>query len=660
MHAGASVVSPSMTIPGVPPLPEQPSAASDATAAANAAVATHLHLDDPLDFALASRGRVAPLPSDAVTNDSGWPVWDPASFADTSGQAPSTVNPSLWRQARLNAVSGLFEVSDRIWQVRGLDLSNLTVVAGDTGWIVIDTLTSAETSAAAMALINEHLGPRPVVAVIITHSHIDHFGGIRGVVDPDDVSSGKVPVLAPAGFLEAAASENVIAGTAMNRRALYMYGMLLPRTDRGHVDSGLGRGTPILGSSGLLAPTHEVTVTGETHTIDGVEIEFHLTPGTEAPAEMNFLFPGLRALCMAENCTATMHNVYTPRGAVVRDALTWSTYIDEAIELYRGRADVVFATHHWPRWGADEWIDYLTVQRDTYRYLHDQTMRLANHGLVADEIAEELEMPPTLEAQFHVRGYYGTVRHNAKAVYQRYLGYFDGNPATLNPYPRTERAKRYVAWMGGADEVLDQARASYDAGDYRWVAEVVNHVVFADPANRQARLLQAAALEQLGYQAESGPWRDFYLTGAQELRNGTPSGRSAGSANADSVAAMSTGTLFTWLGVHIDGPAAVDIGNLSLTVHVTDEPSPMWDVGLSNAALYATPGRPAPNPDATVQLPRASLARLVLTPTIETLSTLEAEGTTVVTGDRSAVERLLGVCDSFNLWFGIIEPRPSI
>ena len=595
-----------------------------------------------------------------MTNSSGWPVWDPDSFADTDGDAPSTVNPSLWRQARLNAVSGLFEVTDRIWQVRGLDLSNLTVVAGDTGWIVIDTLSSAETSAAAMALINEHLGARPVVAVIITHSHLDHFGGIRGVVDPDDVASGRVPVLAPAGFLEAAASENVIAGTVMNRRAMYMYGMLLPRTDRGHVDSGLGRGVPLLGSNGLLAPTHEVTATGERHTIDGVDIEFHLTPGTEAPAEMNFLFPGLRALCMAENCTATLHNVYTPRGAVVRDALTWSTYIDEAMEMYRGRADVVFATHHWPRWGADEWMEYLTVQRDAYRYLHDQTMRMANHGLVADEIAEKLELPPTLASHFHVRDYYGTVRHNAKAVYQRYLGHFDANPATLNPHPRVERARRYVAWMGGADEVLDQARASFDAGDYRWVAEVVNHVVFADPTNRDARLLQAAALEQMGYQSESGPWRDFYLTGAQELRNGTPSGMSAGTANADSVASMSTAMLLTWLGVHINGPAAADAGDRSFTVQVTDDEPSLWDVGISNGALYATPGRAAPEPDATVVLPRASLARVVLDPTTETLAALEAESTIHITGDRAAVEGLLEVCDAFNLWFGIIEPRPNL
>jgi alkyl sulfatase BDS1-like metallo-beta-lactamase superfamily hydrolase len=649
-----------MTDTGVPPLPHEPDDASATTRSTNEAVAAHLHLDDPGDFALATRGRVATLADGPVLNSSGWPVWDPASFTDTSGDAPATVNPSLWRQARLNAISGLFEVTDRIWQVRGLDISNLTVVAGDTGWIVIDTLTTAETSAAAMALVNEHLGARPVVAVIITHSHLDHFGGIRGVVDTDDVASGRVPIFAPAGFLEAAASENVIAGTVMNRRATYMYGMLLPRTDRGHVDSGLGRGTPLLGTSGLLAPTHEITTTGERHTIDGVEVEFHLTPGTEAPAEMNFLFPDLRALCMAENCTATLHNVYTPRGAVVRDALTWSTYIDEAMELYRGRADVVFATHHWPRWGADQWMAYLTVQRDAYRYLHDQTMRLANHGLVADEIAETLQMPPTLASHFHVRDYYGTVRHNTRAVYQRYLGYFDANPATLNPYPRVERAQRYVSWMGGADEVLDQARASFDAGDYRWVAEVVNHVVFADPSNRDARLLQAATLEQLGYQAESGPWRDFYLTGAQELRNGTPSGKSAGAANADSVAAMTTGMLLTWLGVHVNGPDAAEAGNLSFTLQVVGDESPLWDVGLSNGALYATAGRAAPDPDATLALPRPALARLVLTPNAQTLAELEADGTTQVGGDRSAVERLLSLCDTFNLWFGIIEPRPNI
>ena len=648
--------------------PPSPAEASEATRQHNADVATSLPLADPADLELATRGRIAPLPDVPTTTSSGWPVWDRTSFARTDptvapAPAPDTVNPSLWRQAGLNAIDGLFEVCDGIWQVRGLDLSNLTVVRGETGWIVVDTLTCAETAESALALVNEHLGERPVTGVIITHSHVDHFGGIRGVVDPDDVASGRVPVFAPAGFLEAAASENVIAGTAMNRRAMYMYGMLLPRTDRGHVDSGLGRGVPLLGSSGLLAPTHQITATGETHVIDGVTVEFHLTPGTEAPAEMNFLFPDFDALCMAENCTATLHNIYTLRGTQVRDALAWSTYIDEAIERFRGRADVVFATHHWPRWGEEAWVRFLTEQRDAYRYLHDQTMRLANHGRSADEIAEEIVLPPSLASCFHVRNYYGTVRHNTKAVYQRYLGVFDGNPATLDPHPRAERARRYVEYMGGADRVLDLARTSLADGDARWVAEVVNHVVFTDPSNLAARHLQAEALEQLGYRAESGPWRDFYLTGAQELRNGTPdpAGGIGGTVNADTAAAMTPAMLLTWLGVHVDGPRAAELGSLGFALTVRshdddDDGAEQWHVGLSNGALFATPDVTAERPDAALTCSQGALADLVLAPTSATLDLLLDDGRLHIDGDRQAVDRFLGVCDTFSVWFPLIEP----
>lgn len=664
------VPAPSSTNP-----PAAPAGATDATKARNAEAAAALPLDDPTDLALAARGRIAPLPEGPVLGTGGWTVWDRGAFARTDpatdgaidvtaliGDTPDTVHPSLWRQAGLNAVDGLFAVCEGVWQVRGLDLSNLTVIAGETGWIVVDTLTCADTSSEAMRLVNEQLGERPVTAVIITHSHIDHFGGIAGVVDPARVASGEVPVLAPAGFLEAAASENVIAGNAMGRRATYMYGMLLPRDARGHVDSGLGRGTPLPASAGLLAPTHEVTRTGEVHVLDGVEVEFHLTPGTEAPAEMNFLFGEQRALCVAENCTHTLHNVYTLRGTVVRDALAWSTYIDEALERFAGRADVAFSTHHWPRWGEgpDGWTAWLAAQRDAYRYLHDQTMRLANHGYSPDEIAEEVRLPDTLARCFHLRDYYGTVKHNTKAVFQRYLGFYDCNPATLDPHPRTERARRYVEVAGGADALLTHARAAFDEGDYRWVAELVNHLVFADPTNRDARLLQAAALEQLGYASESGPWRDNYLTAAQDLRVGSPMGGVGERTNASMVANMTPLMLLTWLGVRINGPAAVASGDLNLTLRITDRPDDgLWHVGLSNGALRATPDRPAPVPDAEVTCTRDALAELVRQPTTDTLATLTTAGDLQVTGDDGALARLVGVCDTFEVLYPLIEPRPT-
>jgi alkyl sulfatase BDS1-like metallo-beta-lactamase superfamily hydrolase len=663
-------------------LPNGPKPASPATARANADVGKALGISsssrsgtgrggtgsgsdtglsgaEPAgDVVAATRGLVAALPVEPVTNSWGWPVWDPASMAFAGdGPAPDTVNPSLWRHAGLNANAGLFEVTDGIWQVRGLDLSNMTLVAGDTGWIVIDPLSTAETATAALALANEHLGDRPVRAVIYTHSHVDHYGGVRGVINDDDVRNG-VEVLAPAGFLEAAVAENVVAGTAMSRRATYMYGILLPRNPNGHVDCGLGRATPVMGSVGLIAPTSEITHTGEVRVVDGVAIEFHLTPGTEAPAEMNFLFPEHRALCMAENCTATLHNIYTPRGAVVRDALAWSTYIDEAIERFDGRADVAFASHHWPAFGPAAWRAWLTAQRDAYRYLHDQTLRWVNHGLAADEIAERVDLPPSLAHQFHLRDYYGTVRHNVRGIVQRYLGWFDANPATLNPHPRTERARRYVAAMGGADAVLAQARDSFDDGDYRWVAEIVNHVVFADPTNDAARHLQADALEQLGYQSESSVWRDFYLTGAQELRVGHHTGRSRGTASVDTVAAMTPAMLLTYLGVHIDGPAAASVGDLRLTLELTDDVT--WSVGLSNGALYATPGRRDDGAVATVRASTSALADLVFDPEPATAARLVADGQLTVDGDSEALDRLLGVCDAFDMWFPIVEPSPRL
>ncbi len=636
-----------------------PKTATEATAAVNRAMATLPFLvGDDADRERATRGLVAPAPRQ-VNHEGGWPSWNLDAYAFLDGAPPAEVNPSLWRQAQLNNAAGLFEIAPGFHQVRGMDLANMTVIEGAVGRIVIDPLTSVQTARAALALVDEHLGPRPVTAVIYTHSHVDHFAGVRGVIDEADVISGKVRVIAPAGFLEAAVSENVVAGNVMTRRGSYMYGALLPVGPQGHVDAGLGKGIPVLSDQGLIAPTEEVSDTNTELVVDGVRIVFQVTPNTEAPSEMNFHFPDHRVLCMAENCTCTLHNLYTPRGAQVRDALGWSKYLQEAIDLYGDATDVCFASHHWPRWGRDEIVEHLAQQRDTYRFLHDQSLRLANHGLVAAEIAEELRLPPELEATPASRGYYGTVNHNAKAVYQRYLGWFDGNPAHLHPHPPVEAATRYVEFMGGADAVVEKARVSFDAGDYRWVAEVVSHVVFADPDHLAARALEADALEQLGYQAESGPWRDFYLTGAQELRTGPPPATITPTAAPDTVAAMTTEMLFDYLGVRIDGLAAA-VRTWAIDVVVTDR-SERWRVGIERGALNATRTgdgiSAASGADVTIEATHPALAQLLFSPTpVDELAALIDGEAVEARGDRAALEAFLATLDSFTLMFPIVTP----
>jgi alkyl sulfatase BDS1-like metallo-beta-lactamase superfamily hydrolase len=625
--------------------------ASPHTAGANEAVRAAMSADVH-DFELAGRRRLAALAGPVVHPRFGHRVWDMAEYAFLDAErAPATVNPSLWRQARLNAIAGLFEVVPGVYQVRGIDLSNVTFIEGRDGWIVIDPLSSSETAAAALELLQQHRPARPITAVIYTHSHVDHFGGVRGVIDQADVDSGKVRVIAPQGFLHAAISENVIAGNVMARRATYMYGRLLPSAPDGHVDCGLGKAIPLLGTFGLIAPTEEVAATGTELDVDGVRIVFQLTPDTEAPAEMNFFFPDKRLLCMAENCSATLHNVYTPRGAPIRDALGWSKYIDEAIELFAADTDAEFASHHWPHWGRDEVRRHLCTQRDAYRYLHDQTMRRANRGETPREIAEDFAMPPTLAGQYTLRGYYGTVSHNVKAVYQRYLGWFDANPANLHPLPPVEAGARYVECMGGADEVLRKARASFDAGDYRWTAELLNHLVFADPTRAEARALQADTLEQLGYQAESGPWRDFYLTGAQELRQGAPMLPPMLGANLEMLRAMTTGMLLDLLGVRLDGPRAAAAvaadGPIALNLVVSGEP---WFVELSNGALHAIAGRHDERADVTVTLDRGALAEIASGVQPGALHAVD------ITGHRETFDRLLALLDSFTMGFPIVEP----
>ena len=493
--------------------------------------------------------------------------------------------------------------------------------------------------------------------MIYTHSHVDHFAGVRGVVDEADVVAGRVPVIAPAGFLAAAVSENVVAGVAMTRRASYMYGALLPKGPRGHVDAGLGKGIPLLADQSLIAPTVDIAETGTELVVDGVRIVFQVTPDTEAPAEMNFHFPDHRVLCLAENCTCTLHNLYTPRGAPVRDALAWSAYLQEAVDLYLDGTDVAFASHHWPRWGATSIAAHLARQRDGYRFLHDQVLRLANHGLTMDEIAEELRLPPALEADPALRSYYGTVSHNAKAVYQRYLGWFDGNPGHLHRHPPVEAARRYVDCMGGADEVLRRARASFDEGDYRWVAEVVGHVVFADPEHVAARALQADAFEQLGYQAESAPWRDFYLTGAQELRHGHPGSNPGHGPSPETVAAISPEQLVDAFGVRLDGLRAAE-RSWVVDVTITDRGERVR-FGVSNGAVHHLPvaGDVSLDPAAGVVVLRADHAAFgALVFGAAEVDDLMAAGTLEVSAGRDDLVELLVVCDRFSLMFPIVTP----
>lgn len=628
--------------------------ASEFTRKLNRAVLGELPFDYTKDFEDAARGFVAPLSNEGkAIGAQGWPVYDATrlDFVADGSPAPDTVNPSLWRNAQLIKKGGLFKVADRLYQVRGQDLSNLTIVEGETGLIVFDPLISTETARAALDLYFEHRPRREVVAVVHSHSHIDHYGGVKGVVDEADVKAGRVRIIAPVGFLQAAVAENVLAGNVMSRRSTYQYSLLLEPGPRGGVGNGLGVGIS-LGTVTLIPPTEEITETGQKLRIDGLTFEFLLAPDTEAPAEMHWFIEELGALTAAENCCHTLHNTYTLRGAPIRDPQAWSQYLNETIDRWGHRAEVLYGMHHWPVWGTEEILRTLRNGRDAYRFINDQTLRLANHGYTPEEIAETLEFPPELAREWSLRGYYGTVAHNVKATYVKYLGWFDGNPANLHTLPPQEAAERYVEFMGGAAAVLEKARAAFDRGEYRWVAEVVNHVVFADPRNREARALQADTLEQLGYQAEAATWRGIYLTGAKELRDGVFQLPSASTASPDTVKAMSLPLLLNYLGVRLNGPRAAGKAiTLNLSFTDTGETAVLE---LRGGALSHSLGRADPDADATATLSRETLNG-VLT---EQVDAGEAVGSGAITvePDAAPLTELLGLLDTFELWFNIVEP----
>jgi alkyl sulfatase BDS1-like metallo-beta-lactamase superfamily hydrolase len=624
--------------------------ATPVTAARNRAAGAALPADDEQDFADATRGLVATFEPAVVAGPGRYPAWDLESYDFLAEECPETANPSLWRQSRLNRIAGLFELAPGFYQLRGFDLSNMHVVEGERGIVVIDPLISAETAAAALALYRRERGERAVTGLIYTHCHIDHFGGAKGIVSAEEVEQRAIPVLAPSGFLEHAIAENVFAGTAMGRRAGYMYGAKLRRGPDGQVGAGLGQ-TTSLGTVTLIPPNVEISETGQEETVDGVRMVFQMTPGTEAPAEMNFHFPDHRVLCIAENATHTMHNTLTLRGALVRDPHVWAHYLDQAVELFGEDSDVLFAGHHWPRWGSERIAEYLCKQRDLYAYIHDQTLRLLNQGMTGREIAETIELPPELAEEWHCRGYYGSVSHNVKAVYQRYMGWFDGNPAHLWEHTPAESGRRYVEFMGGGEALLARARESFEAGDYRWVAEVVNHLVFAEPENAQARALQADALEQLGYGAENATWRNFYLMGAQELR-GKIAGTPTDTAAPDVVAQLSVEQILAAMAVRLDGPRAWG-KRLRIGWHVTD-PDERHLLELENGVLSHRPDHGRAEPEATLVIERGALTEL-LSKTAE-LAELAEAGRLRVEGDGLKLAELLGLLDEPDPGFAIVTP----
>lgn len=626
----------------------QTDGASNATRAANAAVLAGLPLGDREDEDFAHRGFVAASDQPQIRAADGHVVWDFHAYDFVRGAAPETVNPSLWRHAQLLAISGLFRVSDRVYQVRGFDVSNMTIVVGDHGLIVIDPLTSNEAAAAALALARRTIGDKPVVALIYTHSHADHFGGARGVVDPADVAAGRVQVIAPEGFLEHAVSENVIAGNAMGRRATYQFGTGITPGPGGQMTSGIGLAVSN-GTISLIPPTRTIAHTGERLAIDGVNIEFQVTPGTEAPAEMNFFFPDYHVLLLAENANVSMHNILTPRGALVRDAKAWADYLTESLRLYGDRTDVMITSHGWPRFGRDRITDFIGAHRDAYKFLHDQTVRLMNAGMTGREIGDALRLPEPLASRWFNRGYYGTMMMNTQAVYQRYMGWYDGNPAHLATLPPVEEGQHFVRAMGGAANVMREGQRAFDAGDYRWAAEVLDHLVFADPNNNAAKQLLARTERQLAYQQESAIWRNMYLSGANELEHGITN-RVGISQAADLIAQTPSTQILDLLAVRLN-PERLGARHYAYNLVFPDRHE-SFAITIANGVLVYEAGVTLPNAP-TITAPRPVYLQAVAT---GHMVQAVLSGQVAITGDRSALAGLADVFDTPDPNFAIVTP----
>ena len=632
---------------------ETPKDASAPVIAQHAATLKTLPFADVRDFDEAARGFLGTIDNARIASSQGRVVWslEPYGFL-SEAEAPTTVDPSLWRQSRLNMHHGLFEVVPGVYQVRGLDIANMTLIEGDSGVIVVDTLTSIEGARAAMELYFAHRGKRPVAAVIFTHTHTDHWGGARGVLDDAALAGGKIPIIAPNLFMEHAVSENIIAGPAMLRRAQYQFGSFLIKGPRGQVDCGLGK-SMAAGSVSLLRPTDLIIATGDKRTIDGLEFEFQMAPNSEAPAEMHFFIPRYKLLNLAENCTHNFHNLLPFRGADVRDALAWSKYLGEALQMWGGKADAMCGQHHWPVWGHERIDTMIRQQRDLYKFAHDQTIRLMNHGLTATEIAETIKLPASLDGAWHARGYYGHIRHNVKAIYQKYLGWYDANPVNLDPLPPVEAGRKYVEYMGGAAAILDRAAKDFAKGEFRFVAQAVSHLVFADPGNPAARALLADTLEQLGYAAESATWRNAYLFGAQELRLGMPKAPPRSTMPRETLAALRTEQLWDVLGVRLNGPKA-EGKHIVLNWNFTDT-GEIFVLTLENCALTFIAGAQAATADASFRLPRSVLDEVIAKQT--SFQDAVESGIVKFTGNPMRLGELMALMDEFPRMFEIVEPK---
>lgn len=629
---------------------EKPATAK--TAEINKDLLKMLPFSDMEDFKNAQKGFIAS--GDAEIKDaSGKVVWSTTKFAfmqDMKKKAPATVNPSLWRQMLLVNLTGLFKVDEHIYQVRNYDLSNITFIEGKSGLIIMDPLVSAEPAKAALELYYKHRPKKPVVAVIYSHSHIDHFGGVRGIVDEADLKAGKVKIFAPLGFVENAIAENVMAGNAMSRRASYMYGNVLPKDEKGNVGAGLGS-TTSSGTVTMIVPTNIISDAWEDHIIDGLHFEFQLTLNTEAPSEMHYYIKEYKALCPAENVNHTMHNLYTLRGAKVRDSKAWSKHIDNMLLKWGDEAQVLFAPHHWPSWGNDNIKDHVTKQRDTYKFMHDQVLRLANHGYTIDEVGDMVKMPKELDQTWASHGYYGSISHNARAIYNFYLGYFDGNPSHLHKLPPATGSIKYVEYMGGSKNIIDMAKKDYAKGEYRWVAEALDHVVFAEPDNKEAKNLLANTLEQLGYVAESGPWRNFYLSGARELREGVKPAPTPNTASPDVVKNMPLVMILDYMAVRLNPEKAAG-KKLKINFNFTDV-NELYTIFLENSTLNNREGN-ADDADSTIITTRVTLDNIMLGQlTVEEgLKT----GVIKVNGTKGKFKELQGMLDDFEFWFNIVTP----